>query len=303
MKMLHLLLLSLTLASSGALVAADPEYTIRSNPSEVRVLFTAEDAEGHRITRLDPNDVAVIDNEEVVRRFRSFGPASEVPLDVVILIDTSSSVSKQIKKELELVAAFLRGASWREGDQVSIVSFGGPRANIVCKSTCRDQRIAFSEVAAGGGTPLYDAVIAALAIIAETRSENSRAAIVLISDGMDTYSYHGPDTAISAAQQAEASLYAINSRAGSEDGAGGSTLGRMAAETGGRLFPEGRDTGAILSAVVDELRQGFLLTYQLPRSASVRHEMRVVAARNPKLRFRSRTAYNEPERASLTGER
>jgi Ca-activated chloride channel family protein len=284
---------------SDFLSAAEGEYTIRSNVSEVRVMFTAADAQGRRITQLQPQDVAIVDNDEIIRRFRSFGPVAETPLHVMMLIDTSSSVTKQIAKELALVEAFVHGAKWRKGDQVSILAFGGPKASVVCKATCQDQPISFSGMTAGGMTPLYDAVIAALALVAESRTENSRAAIVLISDGLDTLSDHSLQTAISAAQQAEASVYAINSRANSGDGRGASTLERMAEDTGGLTFVQDRGTAESLNAIIDDLRQGFLLTYELPRSASVRHEIRVVPTINSKLRFRSRKGYMEPERANI----
>jgi VWFA-related protein len=302
-KLRYVLMLCFMLANSDFLIGAEGEYTIRSNVSEVRLVFTAADAEGRRITRLEPKDVAVVDNEEIIRRFRSFGPASETPLHVVILIDTSSSVIKQVAKELALVETFVHGANWHDRDQVSILSFGGQRASIICKSTCRDQPISLATLAPGGITPMYDAVIAALALIAETRSENSRAAIVLISDGIDNYSYYGVEAAISAAQQGEASVYAINSRAHSGDRTGDSTLERMAADTGGEAFAQGRNTAEALSAILDDLRQGFLLTYELPRSASVRHEIRVVPTINSKLRFRCRKGYREIERAGFAGER
>ena len=299
LKLSGLLGLCLAMATSDFVSAADGECTIRSNVSEVRVMFTAADAQGRRITQLWPQDVAVVDNDQIIRRFRSFGPVSETPLDVVILVDTSGSVTKQIEKELALVEAFVHRANWRNGDQVSILSFGGPKNSVICKGMCQHQSISLSNIAIGGLTPLYDAVIEALDLASEMRTENSRAAIVVISDGVDTYSNHSLQTAISAAQQAEARVYAINSHADSGDDRGESTLLRMTEETGGVTFAEGRGTAEALSAILDDLRQGFLLTYESPHSMSVRHEIRVVPVMNPKLRFRSRKGYMELERANL----
>src|ERR1700687_4895599 len=79
------------------LYAADETgYTIRTSANEVRLAFAASDRQGHVIKTLRSSDVAVADNGSIIRHIRSFRPASESPLDLVILLDASDSLASQI---------------------------------------------------------------------------------------------------------------------------------------------------------------------------------------------------------------
>ena len=102
-----LFLLSLGLAvglcSLPAKAADEPGYVLRSDVREVRLAFSVRDAQGRTVPDLRPADVAVADNGRIIRRFRSFRPASEAPLDVVILLDASDSVATHIAEEVEAV--------------------------------------------------------------------------------------------------------------------------------------------------------------------------------------------------------
>ena len=282
----------LALMSPKLVLAADGgDYTIRSNPSEVRVLFTAMDSQGRRISQLEPKDVAVLDNGEVIRRFRSFGSASETPLNVVILVDTSDSVAKQVAGVLESVQAFIHSSKWLAGDQISVLVFNGTRADVICSRNCREQAPIPAKSSKGNTTPLYDALLTASELIARTADGARRSAIILLSDGNDNISTHGLTQAIAAAQSVDASVYTLNLRAQRADAQSDAVLERIATETGGVAYGPGRGTAEALDAVLDDLRQGFVLTYECPRNVAVRHGVRVVPALNSRLRFRSRQSY------------
>jgi len=64
-----------------------PKY--RSTVSEVRVTFFATDENNHPLATLTKSDFAVVDNERVVRNFRSLTHSDESSLDVVALVDLS----------------------------------------------------------------------------------------------------------------------------------------------------------------------------------------------------------------------
>ena len=119
------------------LYAADQsEYTIRTAANEVRLAFAASDSQGHAVKTLRPADVAVADNGSIIRRFRSFRPASKSPLDLVILLDASDSVASQIPDEIAAVTDFIRHSAWGEGDKISILAFGGMRPQLLCARNC-----------------------------------------------------------------------------------------------------------------------------------------------------------------------
>ena len=61
--------------------------TYRSTVSEVRVTFFVTDENNHPLATLAKSDFAIVDNERVVRTFRSFTRSDETSLDVVALVD------------------------------------------------------------------------------------------------------------------------------------------------------------------------------------------------------------------------
>ena len=61
--------------------------TFRSSVSEVRVTFFASDGNSQPVENLTKADFAVVDNDLVVRNFRSFARSDETSLDVVALVD------------------------------------------------------------------------------------------------------------------------------------------------------------------------------------------------------------------------
>ena len=93
---LFALLVAVVLSFTPLYAADETGYTIRSSANEVRLAFAASDRQGHVVKTLHSSDVAVADNGSIIRQFRSFRPASESPLDLVILLDASDSVASQI---------------------------------------------------------------------------------------------------------------------------------------------------------------------------------------------------------------
>src|ERR1700686_1247874 len=75
-----------------------PAY--RSTVSEVRVTFFATDENNHPLATLTRTDFAIVDNERVVRNFRSFTHSDETSLDVVALVDMSESVAPRLRVAL-----------------------------------------------------------------------------------------------------------------------------------------------------------------------------------------------------------
>src|SRR5208337_4805875 len=72
-----------------------PAY--RSAVSEVRVTFFATDENNRPLATVTKSDFAVVDNELVVRNFRSFTRSDETSLDMVVLVDLSESVAPHFR--------------------------------------------------------------------------------------------------------------------------------------------------------------------------------------------------------------
>jgi hypothetical protein len=71
-----------------------------STVSEVRLVLFATDEHRHAVQDLQKTDFAVIDDERVIRDFRSFTRPAAIKLDVIVLFDSSESVLPHFKQEI-----------------------------------------------------------------------------------------------------------------------------------------------------------------------------------------------------------
>jgi Mg-chelatase subunit ChlD len=136
---LYSLLATVVLCSISLYAADETGYTIEARVNEVRLAFAASDRQGHVVKTLHPSDVAVADNGSIIRHFRSFRPATESPLDLVILLDASDSVASQIPIEIAEVTSFVADSAWGERDRVSVLAFGGLRPQLLCARNCNGE--------------------------------------------------------------------------------------------------------------------------------------------------------------------
>ncbi len=115
--------------------------TYHSTVSEVRVTFFATDENNHPLATLAKSDFAVVDNERVVRNFRSFTHSDETSLDVVALVDLSESVAPRFRVVMSDVLQLVAQEQSIPDDNISVLSFGGTsgglRPAVLCSSGCR----------------------------------------------------------------------------------------------------------------------------------------------------------------------
>jgi len=83
--------------------AEDPgNDTYHSTASEVRLVFFATDEHNHNVQDLYKDDFAVVDDENVIREFRSFTPSASIKLDVIVLIDSSDSFCRTSNRKSQM---------------------------------------------------------------------------------------------------------------------------------------------------------------------------------------------------------
>ncbi len=306
-RSLLLALLVLTYASAGE-VAADntndssgpPTYS--STVSEVRVTFFATDENNHPLETLTKSDFAVVDNERVVRNFRSFTHSDETSLDVVVLVDLSESVAPRVRVAMSDVLQLVAREQSIPDDNIAVLSFGGTfgglQPAIRCSSGCRasDSASKLLAVKSGGTTPLFDALIFAADFISHHRRAGARPVMILFSDGDDTYSLHSPREALQAVLDEGALIYSVDM--GKDQTSGTMFLRRVSEATGGRYFafslrPSQQDGAAtVLNAVLEDLRASYVVTYDLPSYQAGFHSLRLLPTHNLNLTFHSRTGYD-----------
>jgi hypothetical protein len=131
LKHWHTALALLALSVSTCASAADDTDhssdlpTYHSNVSQVGVTFFATDESNHPLKSLTKSDFAVVDNEHVVRNFRTFTHSDETSLDVVALVDLSESVAPRFRVAMNDVLQLVAREQSIPDDNISVLSFGG----------------------------------------------------------------------------------------------------------------------------------------------------------------------------------
>jgi len=195
----------------------------------------------------------------------------EQPFYVVVLIDTSSSTEANLAKIKEAVYAF--NEQLRQRDSVLPVAFAGQVIPLLEKATSNRAilRTAIDKVhtdSGNNGTRLYDAIDFAYQTL---RNIPGRKAIILFTDGDDTWSTATMRTTLCKAPESDALIYPIHY--GSS--ASAIYLQALASETSARFY-QVDDPDAIkrsFADVAEELRRQYNIGYY-PKTTSSRPEAR-----------------------------
>lgn len=272
---------------------SSPWPTYRTTVSEVRVTFFATDGDNHRVVTLKNADLAVVDNDLVVRSFRSFTRSDETSLDVVALVDVSESVAPRFRAAMSDVLQLVAREQSISDDNITVLSFGGIRPAILCSSSCRgsDSMSTLQAVKSGGTTPLFDALVFGAQFIVHHRRPGVRPVLILFSDGEDTISINSSREALEAVFASGALIYSIDLSKSENQSGGSMMLRRMSEATGGRYFSIREGAATVLTAVLDDLRASYVVTYNLPSREVGFHSVRLLPTRNLNLRFHSRNGY------------
>jgi VWFA-related protein len=282
------LLLSSTIGAQES-----PPLTYHSAVSEVRLVFFATDENNHPVQDLQQDDFAVIDDEQVIRDFRSFTRSASAKLDVIVLIDASESVLPQFKHEITEVVQLISQCPWTPEDNVSVLSFSGLEAHLICSGDCRTSFAAelVAPPRGGSATPLFDALEVAAELLIQRGQPDVWPVIILFSDGGDNISKSSFDDALEKVRASGAQVYTIDVGDSGQWSKGTATLRGIAENSGGRrvLISEGAD--AIFNDVIDDLHSARVITYAAPTSRSDFHSVRILPTHNLNLQFRSRRGY------------
>jgi VWFA-related protein len=284
--------------------------TYRSIVSQVQVTFFATDENNHPVAILSKSDFAVVDNELVVRNFRSFTTADENSLDVVALVDLSESVAPRLRVAISDVEQLVAREQSIPDDNVAVMYFGaefggtsgrtsgGIRPAILCSSGCRssDSASRLLEAKGSGTTPLFDALLFASEFISHHRRAGTRPILILFSDGNDTVSLHSAREALDAAATGGARIYSVDmGSAGmgkaTNPSAGSGFLRQVSDASGGRYFSLQDGVANVMSAVLGDLCASYVVTYDLPSHQVGFHSLRLMPTHNVNLRFHSRNRY------------
>ena len=245
--------------------------TFKVDVKLVNVFVTVTNEQGAPIGNLTKSDFS-INEDGVPQKIALFSKESQLPISMVLAIDTSSSTRKDIRLELEAARRFIHSIL-RPQDALALYTFATD-VNELTPFTSNLRRIdsAINDVRGGGATSMYDALyLGSRALL----NREGRKVLVLITDGGDTASSTSYRDALRAAQQSEALVYSlidvpVEASAGRNTG-GEHALIQISNDTGGKYYYESSiaQLDTAFEQVSEELRTQYLLAYYpVPRRAA-----------------------------------
>ncbi|MEJ7622673.1 MAG: VWA domain-containing protein [Pyrinomonadaceae bacterium] len=271
----------------------DPEV-IKVDSEVVNVLFTAQDRNRRLLTSLTKQDIKIFENGQE-QAVVAFARQVDLPLSLAILIDTSGSQERTLPEEKAAAITFIETVVRPAKDEVAIISFTGESTleqgmtNNMPRLRRAVERVRFvppagyigggvmtgtppisgDASAVAGSTAIWDAIWVTSDEILGPAPESTRRAIVLLSDGVNTFGKKKLDEAVQAALRSEAIIYSIGIGDNFYSGVDRGSLNKISERTGGRAYYP-KDEAELREAfkqIQDEMRSQYLLAYEPTNAA------------------------------------
>jgi VWFA-related protein len=301
--------------------------TISVSTTEVLLPVTVRDASGKLVTDLKREDFRIFEDgrEQPLTDLE----LRKVPVDVILMVDASSSVASNLDDFRRAVEEFVERLA--PEDRISLVKFDDRVELLQDWTQSRVQlRRSLRRISPGVFTRFYDALL--LAAREQFQNGQRRHAIVVLTDGIDSQrGYASLEMAVHALLQSGAGVYAISNteieRAKKREEldtllASGTTsvqfnqlrigdlreglrvldvseqnLERLSSVTGGRMFRPASfaNLDSVYREVAEDLRSQYSIYYSPQNKARDGRFRRVrVEIRNPQLRATTRIGYFAP---------
>jgi VWFA-related protein len=294
------------------------------------VSFAAISEDGSPVTTLTREDVRVLD-DGASRRIIGFEQQADAPLQLFFVIDTSASQERVLPWVKAAAQEFVSAALRTGVDEAGVISFTGkPKLEQEMTDDLATVRAAIGRVKfmppagyigggvviagppprrrdpafAAGASAIWDALYATGAETMWREKPNAQRAVVLITDGIDTYSEKKLSDAVSQIIKAGGVVHAIG--LGDENNFGEVAKGelrKIAERTGGRAFfpKKAADIQAAFALIRRQLFSRYIVTFD-PTGAKLKdafHQFRVEIV-NQELR-RQGIAIAHPEGFFVSG--
>lgn len=292
----------LAFLGAAALLAQEPSRpTFRSSLDLVSVAVVVRGPNGRLVSNLRPTDFEVLDRgaaQEIVQ----FQRGEDADARLALLVDSSGSMVVGAKRERSRLATEFLIAGFTARDAASVFSFDSRVRRLTPFTRNPDElRAAVSSVQPFGATGLYDAIVGTIQTV--TNDTPRTRALLLLTDGMDTWSVHSPLDAASAAAALDIPVYVLSVGADEPDmrqpkvappdtGAGETlTLNELAVRTGGLAAEAATvaELSTITRTILTELRHQYVLAFAAG-SAKGWHDL-TVRVRRGRVQARSRNGY------------
>lgn len=306
----------------------DPDDVISVNTAEVLLPVTVRDSNGTLVIGLTRNDFHIF--EDGVQQTLSDLSLRQVPVDVVLMVDASSSVAENLDDFAHAAEGFATHLA--ADDRISLMQFDD--RVLLLQDWTRSivqLRRALKRVAPGMFTRFHDAVL--LATRDQLPRSSARHAIIILTDGIDSGRGSPFQVALRSALQSQTAVYVISNtqieRAKKERdlavllqgttselkfnelkiqdlrmgldalNASENNLRQLTELTGGRLYrpTSFKDLDSVYTEVANELRHQYALYYS-PTNRRRDGQFRKVKVETatPGLKVSARIGYYAPNR-------
>lgn len=298
-----------------------PEYeVVRVTSNLVVVPVSVTDTQGQPVLGLKQSDFR-IEEDGRAQEITQMGDPEQVPLDIAVLLDVSSSVDARFAFEVKAAAAFLKQVL-KSGDRATVFAIDQTPRLVQGLTTAEiaSQKL-MTILPSRSFTAFFDTILAAEKYLDQNSSSGRRRLIVVISDGDDTarindvfnsqgrqagldaqvkFIERGQTEVLREVQRAEITFYSINPSgetmhlnvrtARSQTG-----MERIARATGGAAFLPRDDSelDGIFRRIASEIRSQYLIQYYSDNE-SAGNTFRRITVSTPvqqQLRVRAREGY------------
>jgi Ca-activated chloride channel family protein len=250
-----------TLTDGARLVATSRTqsagYTESVEVEVVQVTATVTD-DGGRFVKGLARDQFRVKEDGVLQRITAFA-GENIPLEIVVAVDVSQSMTESMPTLKTAVRTFLRAL--RPADQVTLVAFNDNIFTPARRSTDPEARVrAVDRLAPWGGTALFDAMLTALNTVGK---QPGRRSVVVFSDGEDQNSVATLKRVETRLETSDATIYTIGLGRSVRDRDLAGVMARMSEVSGGRSFliDEIGELDKVFGDIVEELSNQYLISY------------------------------------------
>ena len=283
-----------------AVVAQDDDDVVRVNTELVVLNITVTDKAGQYVKALKKSDFKIYeDGVEIQPNTIASFSLQESPYAAVVLLDSSGSMEARFSLARSAAIRFLDGL--RPEDVAAVYKFDSKVERVQEFSGGRDLAPMAYAIRAKGMTTLNDAIVEAAKKLADRPEQ--RKAIVILSDGMDTYSKASSEKAVESALAVGASIFAVDMSsievAGSAKQQSAASLKGFAEKTGGRFIstPGGPALRDAFTGIADELGHQYTIAYRpLNQKRDGKWRTLEVKVQKEDLTVRTRKGYRAPKK-------
>lgn len=176
---------------------------VKVSSNLVMVPVSVTDSQGQAVTGLTVADFK-LEEEGRQQEIAEIGNPEQVPLDIAVLFDISSSVSNKgfFQFQQNAAAAFLR-LVMKSNDRAAIFTIGGQSVmvqQLASAQVAASKILAIPAATSSVPTAFYDTVSAAAKYLQDNSPSRNRRVIIVISDGDDNFSERIRDLSVAEAR-------------------------------------------------------------------------------------------------------